>query len=114
MAVKTAEDKIKVVEIIKKRATTTEKTKALVEKRSTELEAKQNETNLKLAEAASLNLAQVEELADLGVALKACENKWYNEGFADAKEFCETNRERGSKAGLQGWLDGYPASLEGP
>ena len=52
----------------------------LVEKRSAELEAKQNEADLKLAKVVSLNTAQVEEHANLRVALEACGNKWYNEG----------------------------------
>ena len=43
------------------------------------------EIELKLAEAASLNTAQANELADLKVALETCENKWYNEGLADAE-----------------------------
>ena len=47
--------------------------------------AKQNETDVKLAEAISLNDAQVEELADLRAALEAWEEKWYNERFADTK-----------------------------
>ena len=33
---------------------------------------------LKLVEIASLNLAQVDEIADLKAALEACENKWYD------------------------------------
>ena len=41
-------------------------------------------TELKLAEAESLNTAQAKDLTDLKAALEACENKWYNEGFADA------------------------------
>ena len=49
----------------------------------------QNETNLKLVEAASLNVALTEELADLRAALEACENKWYDEGFFDAEEGVE-------------------------
>ena len=32
-----------------------------------------------------MNTTQVEELADLRVALEACEEKWYNEGFANAE-----------------------------
>ena len=46
-------------------------------------------TELKLAEAKSLNLAQVDEIADLKAALEACEEKWYNEGFMDAKNSME-------------------------
>ena len=61
----------------------------LVEKRSAELEAKQNEADLKLAKVVSLNTAQVEEHANLRVALEACGNKWYNEGFANAENSVE-------------------------
>ena len=46
-------------------------------------------TELKLAEAKSLNLAQVDEIANLKAALEACEEKWYNEGFMDAKNSME-------------------------
>ena len=47
---------------------------------------RQNETNLKLAEMASLNVALNEELAEVRAALEAYENKLYDEGFADVKE----------------------------
>ena len=50
---------------------------------------KQNETEVKLAEAISLNTANAEELADLRAALAAAEQKWYNEGFADAEKSAE-------------------------
>ena len=46
-------------------------------------------TELKLAEAKSLNLAQVDEIANLKAALEACEEKWYNEGFMDAENSME-------------------------
>ena len=42
-----------------------------------------------MAEIASLNSALSEEVADLRAALEACENKWYNEGFADAEKSVE-------------------------
>ena len=61
----------------------------MAEKKSIELEIKLGETELKLAEAKSLNLAQADELADLNAALEACENKWYNEGFTDAENFAD-------------------------
>ena len=61
----------------------------MAEKRSSKLEARLGETKLKLAEAVSLNTTQVEELADLKAALEAYENKWYNEGFADAENSAE-------------------------
>ena len=51
--------------------------------------AKQNEVDLKLAEVVSLNTTQAKELANLKVALEACEEKWYNEGFADAENSAE-------------------------
>ena len=70
---------------MKKKATASEKARVLAEKRSSKLKAKPGEVELKLAKAASINKAQVKEMADLKAALKAYENKWYNEGFADAE-----------------------------
>ena len=61
----------------------------MAEKRSVELLAKQNEVDLKLAKVVSLNTAQAKELTDLRAALEACEEKWYNEGFADVENFTE-------------------------
>ena len=84
-AVKTAKKEIKAVDTAEKKVAAAEKARSLAKKRSTELLAKQNETNLKLAEVVSLNTAQAEELADLRAALEACEEKWYNKGFANAK-----------------------------
>lgn len=46
-------------------------------------------TKLKLAEAESLNLAQANEITDLKATLEACKDKWYNAGFANAKNFAE-------------------------
>ena len=54
-----------------------------------ELLTKQNETDVKLAKAISLNTAQAEELADLRAALEAYEEKWYNEGFVDTENSVE-------------------------
>ena len=45
-----------------------EKARQPTEKRSAEMEAKLEETELKLAQAKSLNLAHVEEVADLKAA----------------------------------------------
>ena len=42
-----------------------------------------------MAAAKSLNLAQVDEIANLKAALEACEEKWYNEGFMDAENSME-------------------------
>ena len=77
-AIKTAKEKIKAADTTEKKAATTEKARAMAEKRSVELLTKQNKTDLKLAEAVSLNTAQAEELADLRVALEAYKEKWYN------------------------------------
>ena len=57
MAVKTAKEKMKAVETAEKKATAAEKNRALAKKMSMELLAKQNETDVKLAEAISLNTA---------------------------------------------------------
>ena len=70
---------------MKKKATASEKARVSAKKRSSKLKAKPGEVELKLAKAASINKAQVKEMADLKAALKAYENKWYNEGFADAE-----------------------------
>ena len=89
MATKIAKDKIKVVDDAEKRAAAAKKALPLAEKRLAELTTKQNEMDLKLAEAASLNVALIEELADLCAVLEAYENKSYDEGFADAKRGVE-------------------------
>ena len=70
---------------MKKKATASEKARVSAEKRSSKLKAKPSEVELKLAKAASINKAQVKEMADLKAALKAYENKWYNKGFANAE-----------------------------
>ena len=89
IAAKTVKEKLKAADSAEKKAAATQKNRALVEKRCAELLAKQNETDVKLAQAISLNTAQVKELANLRAALKACEEKWYNEGFADAENSAE-------------------------
>ena len=61
----------------------------MAEKRLADFEAKIGETELKLAEAESLNTARAEELADLRAALEGCESKWYNKGFADVENSVE-------------------------
>ena len=72
---------------------------------------KQNEMDLKLAEAASLSVALIEELADLWAALEACENKCYNEGFADAKEGVEPVVKEVRQLSFQeGWMATLHAS----
>ena len=53
------------------------------------MDVKLGGTGLKLAEAESLNLEQVDEIANLKATLEAYEDKWYNMGFADAENFME-------------------------
>ena len=110
-ATKTAKDKIKAADATEKRATIAEKARALAESRLAELTMKQNEMDLKLAEAASLNVALNEELADLRAALEASENKWYIEGFADAEESMELVMREARKLSFQeGWMVALHAS----
>ena len=84
-----AKEKVKAAETTKKKAVASEKARALAKKRSAELEMHLGGTELKLVEAESLNTAQAKDLADLKAALVACENKWYNEVFADAVNSAE-------------------------
>ena len=101
----TIKDKAMAAEIAKKKVATFKKAKVLAEERFLELEVKVGETELKLAKAESFNITQAEELADLKVALEACENKWYNEGFADAKNSKEpVVREAWKLWFEEGWL----------
>ena len=105
IAVKTTKEKIKFADTAEKKAAAVEKARAQAKKRSVELLAKQNEMNLKLAEAVSLNTAQAEELADLRVTLEACEEKWYNEGFADAENSAEPVVNQARRLGFEaGWF----------
>ena len=89
-AVKTAKEKTKIAESAEKKAIAVEKSLASTEKRSAELVTQQNETEVKLAEVASLNSTLSEEVTDLRAALEACESKWYDEGFADAEKGVES------------------------
>lgn len=80
----TAKEKGKAIEAAEKKAQTSKKARLLAE-----VEDWLGCIKLKLAEAASLNLAQADQIADLKANLEACENKWYDEGFADAKKSVE-------------------------
>ena len=84
-----AKEKTKSAEAAEKKVAVAEKSQTSAEKRSTKLVTKQNETDLKLAKAVSLNVTLSEEVADLLAALEACESKWYDEGFADAEKGVE-------------------------
>ena len=61
----------------------------MAEKKLAKMEAKLGHIELKLVEAKSLNLAEVDEIADLKAALEACEEKWSNEGFSNVENFVE-------------------------
>ena len=69
------------------------------------MEMKLGGTELKQAKVESLNLAQADEIADLKVALEACENKWYNEGFTDVENSVElVIRQTQRHKFEEGWL----------
>ena len=101
----TSKEKTKATTTAEKKAVMSEKDRVTVEKGSSELEAKLGEIELKLAKATSLNTAQAEELANLKAALEACESKWYNEGFANAKNSTEPIINEARKLAFEeGWL----------
>lgn len=81
----TAKEKGKATEVAEKKAQSSEKARLVAENKLAEAKTKLGGMELKPVEAKSLNLAHVDEITDLKVALKACKNKWYNEGFVDAK-----------------------------
>ena len=98
-------EKGKAVEVAKKKAHAFEKARALVEKRLMEMEVKLGGIELKLVEEESLNLTQADEIADLKAALEACEEKWYNEGFADVENSVEPIVYQARKHGFrEGWM----------
>lgn len=75
IAVAMANEKGEAVAVVKQKAKDSEKARALAEKRLTKLDVKLGDTELKLAEAESLNLAQADEIVDLKVALEACRDQ---------------------------------------
>ena len=80
----------------------------MAKRKLADMEAKLRETELKLVQAKSLNLAHVNEVANLKAALETCENKWYNEGFADAKN---SMKPVVHQAWVQGFKEGWLAAL---
>ena len=100
-----ARDKGKAVE---KKAQSSKEARLLAKKRSAEIETKLEETELKLAQVESLNLAHAEEVAKLKAALEACENKWYKEGFVDAENSVKPIVHQ---AQVQGFEEGWLAAL---
>ena len=89
VAVATKKEKGKAVEVAEKKAQSSKKAQLVAERNLAEVEDKLGAVELKLAEAASLNLAQADEITDLKATLEACETKWYNEGFADTENSVE-------------------------
>lgn len=85
---------------------------AATEKRVVDFEkdVKLGSTELKLAEAESLNLAQVDEIKGLMATLGACEDKWYNTGFTDAENSTEpiVHEARKLISKRAGWLPFKP------
>ena len=103
-----SKERAKIVATAEKKATASEKAKALAEKRLADLEAKERETKLKLVEVESLNSAQAEDLANLRVALEGCESKWYNEGFADVEDSVEPVISEARKLAFkEGWFAAF-------
>ena len=77
----------------------------MVERNLAEAKDKLGAVELKLAEAASLNLAQADEIAVLKVALEGYETKWYNKGFADAENSMKPIVHQARSHGFEeGWL----------
>ena len=71
----TTKEKSKAAEVAEKKARSLEKAQRLTKDKLAEVEEKLGGVKLKLAEAASLNLAQADEIVDLKMALEACESK---------------------------------------
>ena len=104
-AVKTAKEKAKIAEAAERKAAEVEKFRASAEKRCSDLLAKQNETELKLAQALSLNTSHTDEIADLRAGLAAAEQKWYDVGFADAENSVEPVVSGARRTGFEaGWF----------
>ena len=73
------------VENAKERVRAMEGARILAELKVVEMAAKLEEVELRLVGVESVNLARDNEIAELKVTLDESENKWYNMGFADAK-----------------------------
>ena len=84
-----AKDKDKAAEDARRRAWEARNARVLAEQSLTEMDTKLGGMELKLVEAESLNLAQVNEVAELKETLEAYEDKWYNAGFTDAENSVE-------------------------
>ena len=105
----TTKEKHKVVKAAEKKAQSSEKARLLAEEKVAKVEGRPDGVELKLAEADSLNLAQADQIADLKAALESCENKWYDEGFADVEISTEPVVHQ---AWLHGFKEGWLAALQ--
>ena len=101
----TAKDKGKAVEDAKRRAREAKNARVLAEQSLTEMDTKLGGMELKLAEAESLNLAQVNEVAEPKAALESCKDKWYNVGFTNAENSVEPIIYQSQRHGFgEGWV----------
>ena len=113
VVVATAKEKGKVAAAVKKKADEAERGRVLAEEKLTEMDIMLGGTELKLEEAESLNLAYVDEIADLKVTLEASKEKYYNMGFADAKWSVELIVYQARKHRFEGGVDGCPSGYGG-
>ena len=89
MAVDIMKEKAKATEVAEKKAKAAEKAQLVAEKKLVEVEEELGGIKLKLAQAESLTLAQVDEIADLKAAPDTAKDKGYNQGFAGAENSME-------------------------
>ena len=85
----TAKEKLKAINTAQKRTQSSKKAYLLAKEKVAEVEGRLEGIKLKLAEAANLNLAQANQIADLRSALEANENKWYDDDFTNAEKSAE-------------------------
>ena len=105
-----AKEKGKAVEVTEKKAKVVKKAQLVVEKKLAKVEEKLGGIKLKLAQAESLTLAQVDEIADLKAALDTAKDKGYNQGFADAENSMEPIVHQAQTHGFgEGWLTALQA-----
>ena len=105
----TAKEQLKIADEAQDKIATAVKAQALAKTKREELELQLGGTELKLAEAQSLNTMLEGQLTDSKAALEACETKWYNEGFADAENSAEPIIRQAHKLGYE---EGWFAALE--
>ena len=75
VVIATMKEKGKTTEAVEKKAQSMEKARLVTKTKLTEMEVKLGDTELKLAKAESLNLAQADGIANLKATLEACEEK---------------------------------------